>query len=220
MAKRFTNTGKWKDIWFSDLPSKYKLLWFYMLDDCDYAGVWTPNFKIAKAMVGEDFEPSEVKRYLKERIEFLSDEYWYIKKFITYQYKTDIQGLNPNNRVHYSIISRLNQFNFFKPLPSPSLGVKDKDKDKDKEKDKDRSVKKFQKPSITEIEKYCKSRNNEIDAEQFFNHYESNGWKVGRNSMKDWKASIVTWEKNKKGNGNQGNNKSRKNNGTARGSTY
>lgn len=56
--------------------------------------------------------------------------------------------------------------------------------------------KKFIKPTIDEIKSYCQERNNNIDAEKFIDYYESNGWKVGRNSMKDWKACIRTWEKN------------------------
>lgn len=55
--------------------------------------------------------------------------------------------------------------------------------------------KRFEKPSISEIKQYCMERNNNINAEQFFDHYESNGWKVGKNSMKDWKAAVRTWER-------------------------
>lgn len=54
----------------------------------------------------------------------------------------------------------------------------------------------FSKPTIEEIKNYCLERKNNVDAERFFNHYEANGWKVGRNSMKDWKACVITWEKN------------------------
>jgi predicted DNA binding protein len=57
-------------------------------------------------------------------------------------------------------------------------------------------TKKFIIPSIDEIKSYCLERNNQINPEQFYDHYQSNGWKVGKNSMKDWKASIRTWEKN------------------------
>ena len=57
-------------------------------------------------------------------------------------------------------------------------------------------TKKFIIPSIDEIKFYCLERNNQINPEQFYDHYQSNGWKVGKNSMKDWKASIRTWEKN------------------------
>ena len=58
------------------------------------------------------------------------------------------------------------------------------------------SVKRFVKPDAEEIESYCKERNNSVDAQQFFDYYESKGWKVGKSPMKDWKASVRTWEKN------------------------
>lgn len=61
------------------------------------------------------------------------------------------------------------------------------------------STKKFKKPTVEEIKKYCEERNNNIDAEKFYDHYESNGWYVGKSKMKDWKASVRTWEKNNKG---------------------
>lgn len=73
-----------------------------------------------------------------------------------------------------------------------------KNKKEDKEKDiadKPQRSPKFIKPSLEDIKAYCIERNNGIDAELFFNHYESNGWMVGKNPMKDWKASVHTWEK-------------------------
>ena len=55
--------------------------------------------------------------------------------------------------------------------------------------------KRFEKPSISDIKQYCMERNNNVNAEHFFDYYESNGWKVGKNSMKDWKAAVRTWER-------------------------
>jgi hypothetical protein len=56
----------------------------------------------------------------------------------------------------------------------------------------------FKKPTILEVENYCKERNNNIDAEAFIAFYESKGWMVGKNKMKNWKQAIVTWEKREK----------------------
>ena len=56
--------------------------------------------------------------------------------------------------------------------------------------------KRFEKPSISDIKQYCIERNNNVNAEQFYDYYESNGWKVGKNSMKNWQAAVRTWEKN------------------------
>ena len=55
----------------------------------------------------------------------------------------------------------------------------------------------FKKPTLEEVQKYCEERNNQVDAERFINFYESKGWKVGNQPMKDWKACIRTWEKEK-----------------------
>ena len=56
--------------------------------------------------------------------------------------------------------------------------------------------KKFKKPTLEEVEEYCKERNNNINAQKFIDFYESKGWKVGKTPMKDWKACIRTWEGN------------------------
>lgn len=53
----------------------------------------------------------------------------------------------------------------------------------------------FVKPTLKEVTDYCLERKNNIDAENFIDYYEANGWKVGKNPMKDWKAAIRTWER-------------------------
>lgn len=69
--------------------------------------------------------------------------------------------------------------------------------DKNRE-DKNRkdNIKNFKKPTLEEVQDYCIERNNKVNAEHFIDYYESNGWKVGRNAMKDWKATVRNWEKN------------------------
>ena len=62
---------------------------------------------------------------------------------------------------------------------------------------KDIPKKVFRKPTIEEIKSYCKERNNYVDAETFYDFYESKDWYVGKSKMKDWKACVRTWEKNK-----------------------
>jgi hypothetical protein len=55
--------------------------------------------------------------------------------------------------------------------------------------------KKFIRPTIQDIENYCKERGNSVDPERFFNFYESKGWMIGKSPMKNWKAAVHTWEK-------------------------
>ena len=54
---------------------------------------------------------------------------------------------------------------------------------------------KFKKPTIDEIKQYITEKKYSIDAESFFNYYESNGWKVGKNPMKNWPAAVSNWNK-------------------------
>ena len=55
------------------------------------------------------------------------------------------------------------------------------------------------KPTLEEVQAYCADRaaagNQKVDPEQWYDHYQSNGWKVGRSAMKDWKAAVRTWER-------------------------
>lgn len=71
---------------------------------------------------------------------------------------------------------------------------------------------KFRPPSVDEVQVYCNERQNGIQAFKFVNFYQSKGWKVGNQAMKDWKAAIRTWEQKNKENGQTNNNNS--NNGT------
>jgi hypothetical protein len=56
--------------------------------------------------------------------------------------------------------------------------------------------KRFTPPTLEEVAAYCKERNNNIDPQHFIDYYTSNGWQVGKNKMKDWKAAVRTWERN------------------------
>ena len=56
----------------------------------------------------------------------------------------------------------------------------------------------FQKPTIEEIRQYCLEKGYNVDAEQFFNFYESKGWVVGKSPMKNWRAAVCTWNKREK----------------------
>ena len=57
----------------------------------------------------------------------------------------------------------------------------------------------FVPPTVDEVKEYCLERNNEVDPEAFVSFYESKGWMIGKNKMKDWKAAVRTWEKSRKG---------------------
>jgi hypothetical protein len=218
MAKRFTETEKWKDNWFCNLTDNNKLFWLYILDNCNYAGIWEENLKLVQFYI-KDFKFDE--KIYEGRMIKLKNNKWFIPKFITFQYGK----LNPNIKPHLSVINLLKKedinvnpyVTLTKGLGKGYITPKDKDKDKDQEKDQDKDkdqgdnnkkgdvnnqkqdtpklIKRFVKPSVDEVRSYCQERNNGIDAEQFWNFYESKDWVVGKSPMKDWRAAVRTWER-------------------------
>lgn len=64
-------------------------------------------------------------------------------------------------------------------------------------KNKKDNKKDFTPPTLEEVKKYCEERSNNVDANKFLNFYESKGWMIGKSKMRDWKASVRTWEDNK-----------------------
>lgn len=63
---------------------------------------------------------------------------------------------------------------------------------------KENKEKRFQKPAIGEVKAYCEERKNGIDPQQFVNFYDSKGWRIGKDPMKDWRAAVRTWEQRRK----------------------
>lgn len=55
--------------------------------------------------------------------------------------------------------------------------------------------KRFTPPTLQEVQDYCNVRGNGLSAENFIDYYTANGWRVGKNPMKDWKACVRTWER-------------------------
>ena len=80
----------------------------------------------------------------------------------------------------------------------------DTEEDKEKEEDKENNsapqatsrTKRFSAPTVEEVKAYCAERKNNVDAQRFVDYYSSNGWMVGKNKMKDWRAAVRTWERN------------------------
>lgn len=84
---------------------------------------------------------------------------------------------------------------------TPLRKVYDPIKEKFKENNKNEYIKeiykeKFSKPTLDEVKTYCIERKNKIDPQAFIDYYDSVGWKIGKNSMKNWKAAVRTWERN------------------------
>ena len=71
----------------------------------------------------------------------------------------------------------------------------EKEIDKEIDKEKEKYKRGFTKPTLEEVQAYCLERGKGVDAQKWFDYYSANGWKVGKNPMKDWKAAVRTWER-------------------------
>jgi hypothetical protein len=81
------------------------------------------------------------------------------------------------------------------PLANP-LANKQEGQEEEKEEVQVVVVQRFTKPTLDELNNRILEMNYQVDAIKFFNYYESNGWKVGRNKMKCWKSALTTWNSN------------------------
>ena len=72
---------------------------------------------------------------------------------------------------------------------------KPKKADSDNDSDSDNNKNIFKQPTIEQVKAYCLERNKGVDPDRWFDFYVSKGWLVGKTKMKDWKASVRTWEK-------------------------
>ncbi len=73
--------------------------------------------------------------------------------------------------------------------------IRNRNSEKESVKKKVATAPTFKKPTLEEVKAYCDERGNRVDPERWMDYYTANGWKVGRNPMKDWKATVRNWEK-------------------------
>ncbi len=133
MAKRFTSTEIWSEDWFLEMPAEYKLFWYYMLSECDYAGLFKVNLRSFCGLNGVDISSEKALVYFnsgKDRITVVNPSVWYIEDFFVFQYGTTV---NLNNRLHIGIEKLFNKFDLkmtsIRGVKEHFDSVKDKDKD-------------------------------------------------------------------------------------------
>jgi hypothetical protein len=160
MAKRLSDSTKWADEWFTELPMDMKLVWLYILDMCDHAGVYKVNLKLLRFQTGTDRPEHEIIEYLKDRI-YIAENKWFIPKFITFQYKNFFTSNTPAIKsakellLSHGIIKPTDKalpnpsVTLTQPLPNPSItiieplsnpSIRAKDMDMDKDIDKDMNI--------------------------------------------------------------------------------
>jgi len=133
MAKRFASTEIWDEDWFLNMPIAYKLFWYYMLCNCDHAGLFKVNLRsfcglnevsVTSTMALELFNAG------KQRLRVISTSIWLIEDFFVFQYGTTF---NPNNKVHESIENLYKRHGIEMTSIRGLRDLKERVKDKDKE---------------------------------------------------------------------------------------
>ena len=209
MPKRYTDTDKWKKIWFRKLKNDHKVFWMYVLDQCDHAGIWEVDFELASYFCNGIKESEIRETFVKQYHEFDDGKRWFIKDFIEFQYR----GLDESNRVHNSVINILKRHGLYKGLIRPLYEAKDIYKDKDQEKDKDKDKEKGKNSKKNQLKKIGSELNIlqaefdtvdvSIEFDKFQDYLKANGKKYAnyKSAFRNWLRSDFikpkeTYEKN------------------------
>lgn len=157
-----------------------------ILNWCKYN--WTDSAKVKNAVgkVANHIKSEKFKRYV---IDTLS---------IGYPYRIDTLSIPYTYPMDTSVSDTGTDTVSESDTESVSVSVSETEY---RYRDRDRAAKpqtcaRFTPPTIDEVRTYCDERKNGVNPQRFIDYYSSNGWKVGRNPMKDWKAAVRTWEKN------------------------
>jgi hypothetical protein len=105
MAKRFTDTEKWADPWFSELSLSAKVLFCFLCDQCDMAGFYERNDRHVSFYTGIHIESIKDAFKELEKSVLLRDRWVFVKNFLRHQKNLP---LNPNNNAHKAAIKSLN----------------------------------------------------------------------------------------------------------------
>jgi hypothetical protein len=164
MAKRFTDTEIWSEDWFLEMPSEYKLFWYYMLSECDHAGFFKINLRTFCSLNEVSVTSETALLHFnkgKDRIRQISSSIWLIEDFFVFQYG---RIFNINNPLHKGISK---QFEKFEVKLTSIRGVADFILEvKEKVKDKDNNVVKTENQKNGKFSGNFKSRDEEYWAER------------------------------------------------------
>jgi len=138
MAKRFTDTSIWDKEWFMELSPKLKCLVRYLFDNCDQAGVWSPNWKLASLHIGEKVSSHDLKEIPADQWEWFNDKI-FLPDFIKFQSGTLSKNCAPHKPIFVLIEKHGLQervFNRVSERVSNNLQEKEKVKEEEIEKEK------------------------------------------------------------------------------------
>lgn len=134
MAKRFTDTEKFSDTWYRKLSLLHKVIWEYLLAECNHAGI-LENFdlEMMSFKIGTNISLDDLT-FFDNRIKFVNDTTIFIPKFLDFQYGT----FNPKNKVHLNVLRELEKHSISAPWTERGRSVNaSKEKEKEKEIEKE-----------------------------------------------------------------------------------
>lgn len=97
MAKRFTDSEKWKRPWFRSLSLKQKLIWIYLCDDCDHAGIWLGDFDLMSFQLGFSVTEKDLNAAFEQKITKYGNKFL-INDFFEFQYGKNIEGIKAKKK--------------------------------------------------------------------------------------------------------------------------
>ena len=192
--KRFTETSKWGDPWFRKLPPTTKLLWQWLLDNCDGAGIIDIDLELASFHIGYPMGIDSLSE-LGERVKKLECGKWLIPKFISFQYGS----LSADCKAHKPAFQSLEKHGL-KGFQYPLDTVQEKEKVIVKVKDTEKDKPEKARGTLDEILEFAQElRLPRSDGEWFFFKNEETGWtkEKGKVPILDWKATMRTWASGK-----------------------
>lgn len=132
MAKRLTDTEKWNDDWYISLNNDYRIIWQWLLDNCNHAGICKRSIRLLNLICNTSVSEEELVQAMDGRV-IVVENNWFIPKFLKFQYAS----LHSNRPVIISVVKELEKNKLIQFIPE-SFGndyriIKDKDKDKDKD---------------------------------------------------------------------------------------
>lgn len=149
MGKRFTDTDKWKDEWYTELPNDYKVIWQYLLDTCDNAGIYKRNIKLLNYYCNTNVSADDILNVFKDRVSPISDDKWIINKFCVFQYGNDF--LQSKNKAVVSAINKLIENKLYDNSTNTILIPYPYSIDTPKEQEQDKSQEQEQVKNIDEV---------------------------------------------------------------------
>ncbi len=208
MAKRFTDTEKWKNPNFRDMDPGYRWLWLYLLDTCDAAGIWRVDFSMASFCLGFKINAREAQEYFEDKVIVIDHDKWFIPSFIEFQYGE----LSEASKPHLSVIKILRKhgidpknLTLLKGYPKGIQTLKEKEQDQEKDKDKEKGPEFIFKTwnenrgPFSEAEKLTDKRKGNARAQLLKNpdieHWLEilNRWKKSDFCLVKWKPTFDDW---------------------------